>query len=111
MYCVYPGTTVTIAIDSAWQETWGVAKLEIGGRIIDLTSDGVQVTAPGIEETLSTGGDFVVTKELGETDGGFTIEVSSPENGPYVLLNQIQLGNPDHGLVISSDAQWATDKR
>lgn len=111
MYWVYPGTTVTISIDSAWKDTWGVAKLEIGGRIIDLTSDGIQITAPGIEETLSSGGDFVVTKELGETTGSFTIEVSSPENGPYVLLNQLQLGNPDHGLVISSDAQWATDKR
>lgn len=110
MYWVYPGTTATFTIDGAWDDQWGVGKLELGGRVIDLTTDGAQVTAPGIQETLSTGGDFIVTKELGPTDGAFTIEVSSPANGPYVLLNQIQIGNPDNALVISSDAQWAADK-
>ncbi len=109
MYWVYPGTTLTITLDKPWDDAWGNLHLDLAGRILDQVNTHATVKAGEFTKDLD-GGAFKISEDV-SAEGPLTIEITSPEDGPYVVLSLLTLGNPDNALVVTSQANFAKGKR
>lgn len=108
MYWVYPGTTATFTFTEGWQQDWGTPELTLAGRTMDPVDGGTATfTAPGIEQVLDDG-NFTLTQTLDLGDEGFSLTLSSPKGGPWVLIDTLTLGNPEFAVVVTAEAAWAS---
>lgn len=111
MYWVYPGTTLELAIDGGWDESWGDMILSIGGRVVVPSELAPQVRVAGQEMEIPPGtrpNGFAIEETLAAPPSGpWRIEIESPEGGPYLVLGTITVGNADNALVITSEEAFA----
>ena len=101
-YWVYPGTTATFRTNVPWDAAWGKPMLSVGGRALEARDRTASVSSTGLEREIDGTGDFEVSGELSRDGEPLTIEISSPEGGPYVLIDVLTVGNDDHALVVTS---------
>jgi hypothetical protein len=106
MYWVYPGTTLTLSFEGAWDPSWGELKMDLAGRVMDIDQAPVTLTAPGFSDELRANGNFDIKQALEAPTGAWTLEIASPEEGPYVLVDTLTLGNPDNAVVVTSESAW-----
>jgi len=104
MYWVYPGTELVIEVHS-WDPSWGPAK----GYLAALVSGPGQASFTLGDTTQSAAGPATVEHEF-TGSGPFEIRVSSPEGGPYVLLDALTIGNPDNAVVITGGRAWRAQR-
>lgn len=108
-YWVYPGTTLTFTVDKGWNaDLWGQLKVQLDARLMYVGTPEEPAPRPGAQATVAflgveeSGGDprlgFESTPE--PPDAAWTIDVTSPSDGPYVLIETLVLGNADHALVV-----------
>ncbi|NCG19605.1 MAG: hypothetical protein GWP91_11410 [Rhodobacterales bacterium] len=109
MYWVYPGTTLNITLDQPWDETWGEMKLDLSGRVLDQLEAQATLTAGSFSQDIS-GGAFQISEEI-TADGPLTISITSPENGPYLVLSLLTIGNPGNALVVTSQSTHSKGQR
>lgn len=108
-YWVYPGTTLTFTIDKGWSaDQWGELKVQLDARLMYVGTPEEPSPRPGAQATVA----FLGVEESGSDprlgfestpeppDSAWTIDVTSPSDGPYVLLESLVLGNTEHALVV-----------
>lgn len=110
MYWVYPGTTLTFELGSGWDPAWGPLQVHIAGRIANGSTrparvqlDGRAVELPSAVRPMP----FTVSEVLPPPEGPWTLEITSPEDGPYVILGTLTLGNEGHARVLTSQEAFA----
>ncbi len=111
MYWVYPGTTLSFEFARGWDPAWGMAKLDLSAKIA-----GEHLTPAVVswgENTLNTDetGMLGVSQETTLPGEAFTFSIASPEDGPYVLLNTMTLGNAANALVIASEVAFVRGRK
>jgi hypothetical protein len=104
MYWIYPGTSVTISFETGWDLEWGPMWVDLDAHRAGGLEGAVSVTIQGEEETYESG-DVLISTEPDIPDGPWSITISSPSGGPYVLLNRLTIGNPNHALVVTGDTK------
>lgn len=108
---VYPGTELVFTFDAGWRaEDWGPMRVSFDARLL-------YVGTPEDPDTLGSGSArlqfldhdqttdeprLTVTHAPPNPDGPWTLTVSSPADGPYVLVDRLSLGNDEHTLVVAS---------
>jgi hypothetical protein len=112
MYWVYPGTTLTFSFDRGWDESWGPLTVRLDARVLHTGTPDAPTPRKDVPATASVLGfeqssadprlGFENTPE--PPDGPWTIEVSSPSNGPFVLVETLVVGNTEHSLIVTADA-------
>lgn len=111
MYWIYPGTTAVFRFKAPWkQEDWGPLQVEIDARVLQVGSPEAP-NALGTKEALvsvlgheerSAGPKLGFAIAPDPTDQPFTLEVSSPEGGPFVLLETLIVGNEKYALIVTA---------
>ena len=61
---------------------------------------------PGAEVQTEGTGMLEISEELELSAEPFSITLASPEDGPYLLVNTLTLGNPENSLVITSEVAF-----
>lgn len=110
-YWVYPGTTLTITASGSWDaEAWGAAHLVYDLRLRNVglpnkpnaTSSGaVTLALPDAELTGGTQPIWRGSEPL-TGSGPWTITISSPSDGPFVLVDGLAIGNGSWASVVTS---------
>ncbi|MEQ1501160.1 MAG: hypothetical protein ABMB14_02970 [Myxococcota bacterium] len=111
MYWVYPGTTLTFTFSSGWDaEKWGEMKVDLDARLLYTGTAAEPAPRPGASATVS----FLGVEESGEDnrlgfsrtpeppDGAWTLDITSPSDGPFVLVETLTIGNDDHSVVVTA---------
>jgi len=107
-YWVYPGTTLTVTFDRGWDPAWGEFAVSVDARLVPVGTAALPNAAPAgtarvnvLGETAASG-----TNRLGlsatppaPTDE-WTLDVSTPADGPYVLVESLVVGNETTALVV-----------
>jgi hypothetical protein len=112
-YWVYPGTELQFAFDAGWRaEDWGPMRVAFDARLL-------YVGTPEAPDALGSGEARIAFLDLDQSgkdarltlthtppnpDGPWTLTVSSPADGPYVLIDALTLGNDEHSLVVAAPA-------
>lgn len=111
MYWVYPGTTLTFSFGKGWDaDTWGEMKITLEARLLYVGTPDAPTPRPGAEATAS----FLGVEESSDDprlgfeqvadppDGPWTLELTSPLDGPYILVETLVVGNDQHALVVTA---------
>ncbi|MCB9676169.1 MAG: hypothetical protein H6737_13695 [Alphaproteobacteria bacterium] len=98
MYWVYPGTELSVHLD-AWDPAWGEAQVTIGALVVG-TGDATFAVGDTVRRAA---GAAAISEPL---NGATGIRVSSPEGGPYVLIDVLTIGNPDDAVVVTGGRAW-----
>lgn len=115
MYWVYPGTTLTFEVGAGWDaDTWGEMQVTLDARLMYIGAPEAPAPKPGSPATVSFLGFEHAGKEKvfgvehrpeAVPDGPWTIDLASPVDGPFVLVEILVVGNADYGLVVTSPSQ------
>lgn len=106
MYWVYPGTTLTFSLGSGWDPTWGEATLDLAAKVAGEHLSPAVVSYGETEIKSDETGLLEISKSADLPNTPFTIDISSPEDGPYLLLNTLTLGNAANALVLTSEVAF-----
>ncbi|MEQ1567051.1 MAG: hypothetical protein ABMA64_15540 [Myxococcota bacterium] len=111
MYWTYPGTTLTLSFASGWDEAWGPMTVRLDARVLHVGTPEAPAPRNDVPATVR-----VLGFEQSETQprlgfehtpepptGPWTLEITSPSAGPYVLLETLVIGNADHSLVVTAE--------
>ena len=111
MFWVYPGTTLTFTFGSAWDaDAWGEMKVNLDARLLYVGTPESPTPRPGAQATAS----FLGIEESSDDprlgfeqvvpapDGPWTLALTSPSDGPYILVETLVVGNDQHSLVVSA---------
>ena len=104
MYWIYPGTSLTLSFASGWDLAWGPMWIDIDAHRAGGQQGDVSVDIEGEGEVFETG-DVLMSTEPDVPSGPWSITITSPSEGPYVLLNRLTIGNPNHALVVTGDTK------
>ncbi len=109
-YWIYPGTTLTIQSPEGWNEAeWGPPHFvyDLALRDVGLPSKpnarsagAVTITLPDAELSGRDASWRDSSPLTGE--GPWSITISSPADGPFVLIDALAIGNQGHAAVLSS---------
>jgi hypothetical protein len=108
-YWIYPGTSLTIQATGTWNSDWGEPHVVYDLRLRDVglaskptarSAGAVTFTIPGRElsgrEAVWRG-----SEPLQQT-GPFELTISSPADGPFVLIEALAIGNAANAAVVTS---------
>jgi hypothetical protein len=111
MYWVYPGTTLKFEFDKPWNSDWGDLAVNLGGRTSGAAAAPLTLTIAS-EAPVTFEGEAVLHKvEPDFPEGPWSITLSSPADGPFVLLNRLTVGNETAALVVTSERAWRESKK
>jgi len=106
MYWVYPGTTLTFEFGRGWDPSWGAARLDLSARVAgEHISSAVVTWGENTVETDETG-TLTIGQDTELPGEPFSLTIASPEDGPYVLLNTLTMGNGANALVVTSEVAF-----
>ena len=105
IYWVYPNTTLTIAINDSFDPSWGEGTVSIAGALFGAGTPQITVTVADTS-TQVTEDRFTVETALPGTKQPWTIEITSPERGPFVLVDLLTIGNTDYAAVVTSEVAF-----
>jgi hypothetical protein len=110
-YWVYPGTTLTFTFDSGWQSAWGPMSVQVDTRLLYVGTPDNAAPMPGGPATVSV----LDSEESGSEprlgleivpepppESAWTVEITSPPEGPYVLVELLRVGNDNNALVVTA---------
>jgi hypothetical protein len=110
-YWVYPGTTLTFTFDSGWQSEWGPMSVQVDTRLLYVGTPDNAAPAVGGAATVSA----LDSEESGTEprlglevvpepppEAAWTVEITSPPDGPYVLVELLRVGNDNNALVVTA---------
>jgi hypothetical protein len=109
VYWVYPGTTLTVAFATGWNgEEWGPPSVRVDARNVYVGEPDRPTANSGAPSVISFLGKDVASKELQvgvdelvePPDGAWTLEISSPSDGPYVFVKSVAVASPTHRRVV-----------
>lgn len=117
MYWVYPGTTMTFTFSKGWDaDTWGEMKVSLDARLLYVGTPETPTPHPSVSATASFLGveessdeprlGFETVPEI--PDGPWTLDLTSPSDGPYILVETLVIGNDQHSLVVSAPETGST---
>jgi hypothetical protein len=118
MYWVYPGTTLSFRLGPWNAEEWGELRVELDARVMAVgtpeapnsrSPSAATATLPSFE-AQSEDQKLGFSRTLPAQEGPWTLEISSPEDGPYVLLETLIVGNEKHALVVTAPGAVGGDK-
>jgi hypothetical protein len=108
---VYPGTELRFAFDAGWRaEAWGPMRVTVDARLL-------YVGSPEAPDALGSGEARIAFLDLDRSgsdprltlthtppnpDQPWVLTVSSPADGPYVLIDTLTLGNDEHSLIVAA---------
>lgn len=109
VYWVYPGTTLTFAFDKAWAEEWGIPTVTLDARVVYTGTPEAPAAQPGSPATVEFEGHEATSADnklgiqevIEPPQGPWTLEIASPSDGPYVLVNTLVVGNEQHARVLA----------
>jgi hypothetical protein len=113
VYWVYPGTTLTAAFSAGWDgAAWGAPAVRVDARNIYVGTPDRPTANTGAPSVISFLDHEVTSKELQvgvdevvePPDGPWTLEISSPSDGPYVFVKTIVVASPTHRRVVIAGA-------
>ena len=111
MYWIYPGTTLEFAFERGWDPSWGDVTVDLAAKIAG------EHLSPAVvswgETTVSTDetGVLQISQETTLPEEPFSLSIASPEDGPYVLLNTLTLGNAANAVVVTSEVAFVRGKK
>jgi hypothetical protein len=107
-YWVYPDTTLVFAFAAGWDEAWGPMGVRLDARVLHVGTPASPSPRGDVAATAAVLGFERSTAEprLGfdhtppAPTGPWTLTIASPNDGPYVLVDALVVGNPEHSLVV-----------
>ncbi len=112
MYWVFPGTTMTFSFSEGWRtEEWGSFGVRFDARLLAVGERGLphrqpqapaEVRVPG-QRKAALDNRLGLVAEGPAPRGPWTIEVASPEHGPWVLIETLIVGNEERALVVTAE--------
>ena len=106
MYWIYPGTTLTVEFARGWDSSWGASQFDLSAKILGEHISPAVVTWADFSAESDQSGMMTITKEAELPSEPFSIVITSPEDGPYVLLNTLIIGNNVNALIVTSEAAF-----
>lgn len=106
---VYPGTTLTASFSSGWDgEKWGPPSVRLDARNVYTGTPDRPAATTGAPSVVSFLGKEFASKELQigvdelvePPDGAWTIEITSPSDGPYVFVKMLVVASTSHRRVV-----------
>lgn len=97
VWWVYPGTTVRLDVADAWNEP-GTFRVGVSARVAvpgKRTAEIAVAGAPPVKLT-ALGDEATATVDVPAPSGAWTIEIVSPPDGPWLLLQRVVAGDPAH---------------
>jgi hypothetical protein len=111
LYWVVPGTQFALTMSEPWQPAWGKPTLDLVIKAIGPHEGRLMVRVGrrvGLEDKA------IVQKHIdltaAELDGSWRLLVSSPVDGPYVVIDTLTLGNPRKALVVTGEGAYLARK-
>lgn len=108
MFWVYPGTTLTFSFSRGWDPEWGPLWVDLSGKSSGPTDAPLVIRFAGEEHRFFKDNVFLSTQPEPPTEP-WTLEIESPAEGPYFLLDLLTLGNPKHGAVVTGPRAFKGD--
>lgn len=102
VYWVYPGTSTTFSFARPWSTEDGEFAVHLDARLLRVgraPRGQAHVEVLG-ERALGTG-DRLAAPAVGPPGGPWAVTVASPEDGPFVLVESLWVGNDEVGHVVS----------
>lgn len=111
MYWIYPGTSLTFAFEGAWDPAWGDFGLVFDARLLPVgTAEQPRLRPAGMASVTALGqtregNDNRLGLELDTPPGeaAWELVVATPEDGPWVLIETLFIGNDDRSLVVTAE--------
>ena len=111
MYWVYPGTELAVAFQGSWNPEWGEFGVSFDSRLLAVgTAEDHrrQPTASATVEILgeqrtASAGRLGLAATLPPPSGPFTLTVASPQDGPWVLVETLWVGNDEQAVVVTAE--------
>jgi hypothetical protein len=110
-FWVYPGQTLTFTFDSGWQSAWGPMSVQVDARLIYVGSaenpapgSGPPATVSALENEESGSDPRLGLDAVPEPppESAWTVEITSPPDGPFVLLELLRVGNDNNAVVVTA---------
>ncbi len=109
LYWVYPGTQLEFSVVDRWDPAWGDPTLTLTAKLIGEHTGRPLVELDDVVRTLD--GDLPVVEYALrplQLDGTWSLRISSPIDGPWIVIDTLTLGNDDHAVIISSEHAWSS---
>jgi len=103
LYWVYPGTSITFAFAEPWDDARGDFGVHLDARLLHVgraPASSARVEVLG-EVSEGTGDRLAAPKIASPPDGPWSVTITSPSDGPFVLVESLWVGNEDAGQVVS----------
>ncbi len=100
MFWVYPGTTVTFSFSRGWDPEWGPLWVDLSGKTSGPTEAPLVVRVAEEEHKFFKDNVFVSTQPT-PPEEPWTLQIESPPEGPYFLLDLLTVGNPEQAAVVT----------
>jgi hypothetical protein len=94
IYWVYPNTTLTFVVDGLFDPAWGEGDVDIAGALFGSGQPLITVDISGTSKEINEDR-FTVHSEMPNTKNSWTIQITSPERGPFVLIDLQTIRNMD----------------
>lgn len=112
-YWVYPGTTLVATFSAGWDlQQWGPPSVRVDGRNVYVGTADRPTSTTGAPSVVSFLGKEFTSRDLQigvdelvePPDGPWTVEISSPSDGPYVFVKSLAVASPTHKRVVVAAA-------
>ncbi|MCB9687075.1 MAG: hypothetical protein H6738_16905 [Alphaproteobacteria bacterium] len=111
VFWVYPGTTMTVTFQGAWEREWGTPTVTLDARLVYVGTPETPAPQGGSPATVTFAGreesssqtQLGVQVPIEPPDGPWAIEIASPGDGPFVYVGTLLVGNEEHTRVISME--------
>lgn len=111
MYWVYPGTALEFSFEGAWAEEWGPFSVQFDARLLAVGVPEQPRRQPQSPAEVSVLGQrkTALDNRLGLVVDGtvppdqWTLTVTTPEFGPWVLVETLLVGNSSRALVVTAE--------
>lgn len=109
VFWVYPGTTLTVTFEGAWEEDWGTPTVTLDAHLVYVGTPETPAPQGGAPATVrfegqeesSSQSKLGVQVPIEPPSGPWSIEIASPSDGPYVYVGTLVVGNDQHTRVIT----------
>jgi hypothetical protein len=111
MFWTYPGQTLTFTFAEGWESEWGPMSVQVDARVLYAGTPEQPSPQPGAPATISV----MDTEESGSDprlgmevipepppESAWTVEITSPADGPFVLLELLRVGNDNNAVVVTA---------
>lgn len=104
LYWVFPGTALEVRFQDPWESSWGEAELSLGFKVVGGLEGRPLWQAPGQLALITepAGGVSVVLDDR-LMDRTWSVRVSSPVDGPFVVLDTLTVGNSEWAAVVTGE--------